>query len=407
MTTYHYEAVNGRGDTVKGVLSAESEKAVRNKLREIELLPVWITTKANKSLLARLHAIEIGSKKPALNSLQLAIWTRQMASLLAAGLSVDKAIYSLIEESPSDAAKEMLSEVHTQLRSGVPLSSALGTQQLVFSGVYCSVIAAGEKTGSLDKVFDNLATELEASQALKQQVISAATYPVLVCAIAFCIVAFLMAYVLPQIANSLSSTKQALPLLTEMMLGLSEFMRSYWWAMFALIGLVVVGFKAAMRNPAFALVVHQNALRVPTLGTLIRDYNCARFSTTFGMLTTAGVPVLDALNSASLTVGNRAIRDDLEHVTALVREGAAIGAAMATRSTFPRLMGTFAKLGGETGRLGEMMRNVGAQLSTEVQRKAQQLASILEPALIVVMGGAVMLIVLAVMQPMMEMNSFI
>jgi general secretion pathway protein F len=256
-------------------------------------------------------------------------------------------------------------------------------------------------------VLERLADDLEESQTLKSKLIGAALYPAIVTLVAIVIVMFLVGYVVPQVANVFAGTKRALPFLTVAMLSISAFVRSYGWAVLG--ALVATGFlfKLALRQDTFREKFDAATLRLPLVGRLARDYNAARFASTLAMLAGAGVPILKALQAAAETLSNRSMRADALDALMLVREGAPLASAMAQKKRFPGLVSMFARLGEQTGQLPVMLQRAARQLSTEVQRRAMALATILEPLLIVAMGLVVMLIVLAVLLPIIQLNQFV
>jgi general secretion pathway protein F len=238
------------------------------------------------------------------------------------------------------------------------------------------VIGAGESSGSLGPVLENLADDLEARQALQSKLIGASLYPAIVTLVAIVIVIFLVSYVVPQVAGVFAGTKRALPFLTVVMLGISDFVRSYGWFMLAVLLLAAVGFRLALRNEAFRERFDAQWLRLPLIGRLSRSYNAARFAGTLAMLAGAGVPILKALQAAAETLNNRALRADAMDALVLVREGAPLASALAQKKRFPGLVAMFARLGEQTGQLPLMLQRAATQLSTEVQRRAMHLATI-------------------------------
>ncbi|HEY2257028.1 MAG TPA: type II secretion system F family protein, partial [Variovorax sp.] len=232
-------------------------------------------------------------------------------------------------------------------------------------------------------------------------------YPAIVTLVAIVIVIFLVSYVVPQVANVFAGTKRALPILTVGMLGLSSLVRNYGWAVLGVIVLLVVAARMALARDAVRERFDAAWLNLPLVGKLARGYNAARFASTLAMLATAGVPILRALQAASETLGNRAMRSDALDALVLVREGAPLASALAQKKRFPGIVSMFARLGEQTGTLPLMLQRASNQLGAEVQRRAMHLATILEPLLIVAMGGVVMLIVLAVLMPIIQLNQFI
>lgn len=256
-------------------------------------------------------------------------------------------------------------------------------------------------------MLESLADDLEARQALRAKVIGAALYPAIVTVVAIVIVLFLVGYVVPQVASVFAGTKRALPFLTVAMLAISDFVRSYGWAVLGALAVAAAGVRVALARPAFREKFDGWWLRLPLVGKLARGYNAARFAGTLAMLAGAGVPILKALQAAAETLNNRALRADALEALALVREGAPLASALAQKKRFPGLVAMFARLGEQTGRLPQMLERAATQLGNEVQRRAMQMATILEPLLIVGMGLIVMLIVLAVLQPIIQLNQFV
>jgi general secretion pathway protein F len=256
-------------------------------------------------------------------------------------------------------------------------------------------------------VLERLADELEAADALRHQIIGAALYPAIVSAIALAIVVFLVTYVVPQVATVFAGSQRALPLLTRLMMGTSEAVRHHGGWLLALGALAALAAALAYRRPELGRRLDAAWLRMPLVGRLARGYNAARFCSTLAMLTGAGVPILRALQTAADTLGNRAMRADVLDAVVLVREGAPLSSALGGRPRFPALVPMFARLGEQTGQLPAMLQRAATLLAADVQRRASRLATLLEPLLIVTMGGVVMLIVLAVLLPIMQLNQLV
>jgi len=269
------------------------------------------------------------------------------------------------------------------------------------------VVAAGEQSGALGPVLEKLADDLEERQDLASKLIGAMAYPAIVSVIAFLIILFLVTYVVPQIAGTFTSSKRALPWLTVAMLATSDFVREWGWLMLLVTVAAGTGLAQALKRPQFRLRFDAGFLRVPLLGRLARGYNAARFAGTLAMLAGSGVPILKALQAAAETLSNHAMRADALDALVQVREGAPLGAAMAGKKRFPGILAMFARLGEQTGQLPQMLERAARQLSVEVQRRAMAAATLLEPLLIVVMGAVVLLIVMAVLLPIIQMNTWV
>jgi len=314
---------------------------------------------------------------------------------------------ALADEAEDPRQRELVAHLGAEVNAGSPFARALTGFPREFDDVYRGVVAAGEQSGQLGGVLDKLANDLEEQQQLKSKLIGATLYPAIVSLFAIIIVIALLVFVVPQVAQVFSSSKRALPFLTQFMLGLSAFMRGWGW----LLGLVVFGglgvLIVARREEAFRKRFDAFWLELPIIGRLSRGYNAARFAGTLAMLAGSGVPILKALQAAAETLSNRAMRADAMEALVQVREGAPLASALAAKKRFPGLLSMFARLGEQTGQLPLMLQRAATQLSGEVQRRALAIATILEPLLIVVMGLVVMLIVMSVMMPIMQMNTWV
>jgi len=400
---YTFEALQADGKSRQGVIEADTARAARALLREQALVPLTVEpVTTGGSVLTR----PLGGAR-AFNASQLAIWTRQLAGLIGAGLPLERALTALVDEAEHERQRHLLAALRAEVNAGAPLARAMAQHPRDFSPVYTAVIAAGEQGGHLGLVLERLADDLEERQTLKAKLIGAALYPAIVTVVAIVIVVFLVSYVVPQVASVFAGSKQALPTLTVLMMALSQFVRAWGgWLLLALV-LIAAGARLALQNDVLRQKFDAAWLRLPLIGRLARGYNAARFGANLAMLAGAGVPILRALQAAGETLHNRAMRADAEDALVMVREGAPLAAALAQKPRFPGLLAMFARMGEQTGQLPAMLQRASAQLSAEVQRRALQLATVLEPLLIVVMGVVVLLIVLAVMLPIIQLNQWV
>lgn len=411
MPAYSFEALDAQGQTRKGIMEADSAKSARGLLRAQSLVPLSVeSVSAGQAGSAQEggHGINSGLfAKRVFGANRLSIWTRQLAGLVTAGLPLERALTSLTDEAEDEAQRNLVAALRAEVNGGSSFAKALSQHPREFSSIYTAVIGAGEQSGNLGLVLERLADDLEERLALKAKLIGAALYPAIVTLVAIVIVLFLVGYVVPQVASVFAGTHRTLPFLTVAMLGLSDFVRGYGWFMLLLVGLMAAGLRLMLAKAEFREKFDAAWLNLPLLGKLARGYNAARFANTLAMLTAAGVPILKALQAAAETLNNRAMRSDALDALVLVREGAPLASAMAQKKRFPGLLSMFARLGEQTGQLPLMLGRAASQLSTEVQRRAMQLATILEPLLIVVMGLVVMLIVLAVLLPIIQLNQWV
>ena len=406
MPAYSYTALDAQGDKQQGVLDADTARAARSALRARSLVPLSVEPLGNTANTGLNSKGALFSRR-AFSTTQLAIWTRQLAGLVAAGLPVERALTSLAEEAEDPAQRDLVATIRAEVNGGSTLAAALAQHPRAFSAIFVAVIGAGEHSGQLGLVLERLADDLEEQQNLRAKLLGAALYPAIVSVIALVIVLFLLAYVVPQVASVFAGSHKALPLLTEVMLAISAAVRNYGWLMLVALILIAACARFAWASAAFRLKFDTALLRVPVVGRLARGYNAARFASTLAMLGAAGVPILKSLQAASDTLSNNAMRADALQALALVREGAPLASALAHKQRFPALLGMFARLGEQTGQLPAMLDRAAVQLRNEVQRRAIHLATLLEPLLIVVMGMVVMLIVLAVLLPIIQLNQLV
>ncbi len=403
MPAYAFEALSADGQTRKGTLEADSAKSARTQLRTQGLVPLSVEA---------VQAAKAGSAgalftRRVLGAQALSVWTRQLAGLVVSGLPLERALASLSSEAESDAERNLVADLRAEVNSGSTFARALAQHPREFSTIYVAVVGAGEQSGNLGLVLEHLAQDLEDQQVLNAKLLGAALYPAIVSLVALAIVLFLVTYVVPQVASVFAGSKRALPFLTVLMLGFSDVVRSYGWLMLTAVVAGTAAARWALRAPELRYRFDAAWLGLPIIGRLSRSYNAARFASTLAMLAAAGVPILKALQAASDTLSNQAMRRDAQDALVAVREGAPLASALAQKKRFPGLLSMFARLGEQTGQLPLMLQRAASQLSSEVQRRAMQLATLLEPLLIVFMGLVVMLIVLAVLLPIIQMNQLV
>jgi general secretion pathway protein F len=403
MPAYRFEALDAAGKAQDGLLEADNAKAARSQLRARALVPLAVTPVT----MAAADAPGARFTRRVFGATGLAVWTRQLAGLVGAGLPLERALSALAEEAETPRQRELLAHLKSEVNAGSPFARALATAPREFDEVYRAVVAAGEGSGALGLVLERLADDLEQQQALRARVRGAMAYPAIVSVVALVIVVVLMTWVVPQVAGVFTSSKRALPGLTVAMLGISAFVRQWGWALALAAAGGAALYLLARRGEAFRERSDALLLRLPLLGRLARGYNAARFGGTLALLAGAGVPILKALQAAAETLGNRAMRADALDALVQVREGAPLASALAGKKRFPALLAMFARLGEQTGQLPQMLQRASAQLSAEVQRRAMTAATMLEPILIVVMAVVVLLIMLAVLLPIIQLNTWV
>ena len=405
MPAYTYHAINALGRNVQGVIEAESERAARSQLRQQSLVTVKLQalslTPATRKGDVVLWQARVFSHT------SLAVWTRQLASLVSAGLPLERALSALLEQADTPAQRELQAQVRAEVNAGAPLAQALAMHPREFDPLYLAVVDSGEQSGRLAQVLVQLANDLHAANQMRAKLLSASLYPAIVSGVALLIVVFLLAYVVPQVAQVFTSTQRHLPTLTVAMLAVSGWLQHGWLWLCAALFLGWLVLVMGLRQAHFRLQFDAWWLRLPLLGRLTVGYNAARFAGTLALLAGAGVPILKSLQTASQTLSNTALRDQALQAIEMVREGAPLAVALSQNKQLPGLLPMFASLGEQTGQLPQMLQHAAEHLAEEVQRRALQLATVLEPLLIVTMGVVVMLIVLAVMLPIIQLNQFV
>jgi len=399
MPAYRFEASTDAGRIERGVIDADSPRLARALLRERGLAPLDVVPIAQQEGPARL-----GSR---LRSAELTLVTRQLASLLSARLPLEQALGAVIEQAERPAVRERFSAVRGEVVAGQSFAQALARYPKDFPEVYRALVAAGEQSGDLSVVMERLADYVEARSALAQRIGLAFTYPAIVTLVAILVIVALLTYVVPQVVGVFAQTRQQLPMLTVGLIALSDFVRSWGWLLLGALALAGLALRFSLRSPSLRLAWHRQLLSAPLFGRLIRGVNTARFASTLGILAASGVPLIRSLQAGSQTLSNDAMRVNVEDAIERVREGVALSRALAAGGHFPPLMIHMIASGEATGELAEMLQRTAATLSSETERRALALTGILEPALILVMGAVVLVIVLAVLQPIIEINQLV
>lgn len=402
MPTYQYEAANATGQIERGLIDADTERNARQTLRARGLLPLSLRTASG----GRAKAGQI-LKGPRISDADLGWLTRQLASLLAARLPLEAALSATLEQAERQHVANTLASVRADVRAGHRLGEALAARPRDFPPIYRALIDAGEQSGDLSQVMEKLADYIESRGALRNKILTAFIYPVIVSIVSIGIVIFLLSYVVPQVVGAFSQTQQALPLLTRLMLSASGFVQD-WGAITALSLTALFGlWRWHLRHPAARLAWHTRVLRLPLLGRYVLGVNTARYAATLAILTSSSVPLLAALEAASRTLSNDKLKQAVDDATRNVREGSPLAPALAAQKVFPPLLIHLIGSGERTGELPDMLDRAARTLSTELERRAMTMTALLEPLMILVMGGIVLLIVLAVMMPIIEINQMI
>ena len=405
MPAFRYQAVDATGAPLNGVVNADSARAARADLRAQGLLP--ITVEAIASQLDEAGKSRKRAFGDHLSTVELALFTRQLASLLEASLPLEQAFSALLEQAERAYVRDLIGSIRSEVMGGASLSAALARHPRDFADIYRALVGSGEQTGQLARVLSRLADYIERRNALVQKIRLAFTYPAIVTVVAFLIVIFLLTYVVPQIVSVFANTKQKLPFLTIVMLGISDFVRHYGWIVLLLIIALVFAWHRALQRPAIKLRWHTWLLTAPLYGRFERSLNTARFASTLAITTGSGVPILQALQTSRDTLTNVAMRAQVETATSSVREGSGLARALSAHKHFPAMLIHMIRAGEVTGELPAMLERAANAQEQDLERRAMTIAGLLEPALILAMGVVVLLIVLAVLMPIIEINQLV
>jgi len=403
MARFRFVAVTFDGQSEKGVIEGESLKAARQQLLDKGLVPTKLVPDDENEAKSGFAGFLSGQR--AIKPADLAVVTKQLALLVRSGLPIDEALKMLADESPKASTRLVLMAMVQELQSGVPLSKAMQGQPATFDKLYQSVVAAAEQSGLMAPVLTQFAEFLEKKQATRQKVIAAMVYPVMLISISFLVMIVLMTYVIPQVTRVFESTRQKLPFMTEVVMHISAFLNN--WGLVLLMSIIVLGWlvRRILKNPEMRLRFDTRCLSLPLIGPVLLAHETARFSNTMSMLVGANVPILSALKSSRDTLSNTYLKSAIETTELQVREGSALSRALGAQAVFSPLFVHMLRSGEATGQLAEMLKFGAENAEFEADKTTKMFTSVLEPVMILLMGSMVLVIVMAVMQPILEMNS--
>jgi len=406
MGAFEYTALDSAGRQHKGVLEGDTARQVRGLLREKSLLPVAVNEVAAEESRSQRSAGAFAVLRR-VSTGDLSLLTRQLATLVRAGLPLEEALLAVSQQTERPRVQSILLGVRARVMEGHTLAAGLADFPRVFPEIYRATVAAGEQSGHLDAVLERLAEYTESREVLRQKVLGAMLYPIVLTIMSFGIVSMLLAYVVPKVVAVFANSKAKLPLATRVLVTLSDGIRAYGiWIVLAVIVFIVL-FVQWQKDPANRRRVHRGLLTLPLAGKLLRGFNTARFTRTLSILTASAVPVLDALRISGEVVTNLPMRDAVTEATARVREGAPIGRSLASSRLFPPMTIHLISSGESSGQLENMLERAALNQERELEGLVTALTGLLGPLLIVFMGLFVMGIVFAMLLPIFEMNALI
>ena len=405
MVVYEYRGLDPAGRDLKGIIDADSPRLARAKLRRSGIFPTEILTDrhAKKSGVEG-EGVPIGALFGRIRIQEISIMTRQMATLVGAGLPIVEALTALIDQTENVRLKKVITQVRESVNEGSSLADAMRRFPKVFSELYANMINAGESSGALDIVLKRLADFMENQVMLRNKVLATLTYPIILVLVGIAILSFLLAFVVPKVVRIFDDLHQALPIPTVILIAVTDFLGDYWW----LILVVVGGSILALRQYAATEKGHQNynrmILRIPVMGKLLRIIVTTRFARTLAILLNSGIPLLQSMDIAKAVVNNVVISDAIESAKEGIREGESIAEPLRRSKVLPSMVTHMIAVGEKTGELEQMLFKVSEAYDNEVETTMSRMTSLLGPIVILVLGGVVLFIVLAILLPMFEMN---
>ena len=406
MSVFEYRGiVVGTGKPIKGVRDAENPKALRAALRKDGVL-LTVATEGKAAEAKNSKDIKLFEFMGRPSTSDVAVLTRQLATLIGAGIPLFESLAALCEQVENEQLKRALTAVREQVREGISFAKALEAHPTVFPPLYVNMVRAGEASGTLQQVLERLTQFMESQAKLQGKVTSALAYPILMSIIGITLVSILMVAVVPNVTTIFASMDQALPWYTALLITTSDFMASYWWLLLALLILGIYSFRRWKKKPAGRMKWDTFVLKVPVFGKVILMLSIARFARTLSTLLASGVAILTAMDIVANVLGNSALEAVIHEAISSIREGQSIAEPLRRSGKFPPIVTHMITVGEKSGQLEAMLESVANAYDTEVENRVQILTSLLEPLIIVMMGSVVGFIAVSILMPLIQMSSF-
>ncbi len=403
MPVFEYRALKSDGAATEGIVDADTAREARSKLRAQNLMVTEIAQVEHEE--ERRATIRMPDVFKGKRLTEVSVVTRQLGTLLNAGIPLTQALSALIEQSDTRALEAAFRDIRERVQSGTTFADALAHHPTYFSELYVNMVRAGEAAGNLDGVLLSLADYIHAQSRLRGKVAAAMTYPIIMVIIATGVVIFLLGYVVPQITSILTEQKRALPMTTEVLISVTDFLRHYWWALAGgAVGLWLL-FKAMIATANGRLFWDTFVLRMPIFGSLFKKQAVSRFSVTFATLLESGIPALEALNIVKTVVNNVLLSQTIDTVRTKIMEGADIATPLKRTQVFPPVVSYMIAVGEESGKLETLLRRVAEMYDEEIDIATQKITALIEPIMIVIMAGIVGFIVLSILLPILELSN--
>lgn len=401
MPVYNYKAINDKGESVKGVISAESVKIASDKLRKGGIYLSSIKEASG----SRRSSVSLPWNRVSIS--ELAVMTRQFSTLISSGLPLETSLVALYEQTDDQKLKGILSQVRSRVSEGSSLHAALEEHEGAFSDLYVSMVRAGEASGTLDVVLDRLADFLEKQLELTSKIRSAMIYPAIMFVVGLGVLVFMMTFVIPKVANIFEASNKALPFVTVMLIGASDFLRENFVLLLVFLAVVLFFGHRYVKTPSGKKVYDRFSLRIPVFGKMSSKVMISRFTRTLSTLLSSGIPLLESIRVSESVMGNSLYVDNIRDVRVKVAEGAAFGGCLGQTGIFPPLMVRMVSVGEEAGKMEVMLSKVADMYDTEVDGMLATLTSLLEPVMILIMGVVMGFIVFAILLPVLNLTSVI
>lgn len=406
MAAFDYQAVDSRGKIKKGVIEGDTPRQARALLREQGLMPTdvvpTLTNKKNKS-----GKVRSKSNKGKVSAAELALITRQLATLVESGLPLEEALVAIAEQGEKNTIKSMIMGVRTKVTEGYGLAESMAEYPKIFNRLYRAMVAAGEKSGHLDKVLNRLADYTEQREQMRSQIIQALVYPIIMTVVAVGVIAILLTKVVPQIVGQFEHMGANLPGSTKLLIASSDFLQAYGFFIVLFIAMVMLLISQLLKKPKFELAYHQRIIAFPGIGKIAKGLNTARFARTLSILSASAVPLLESMKISGEVLDNLYIKQQVKLAADKVREGTSLRLSLEQTKLFPPMMLHMIASGEKSGELEQMLGRAADNQDKEFEALMNISLKAFEPALMVVMAGVVLFIVMAILEPILKLNTFV
>ncbi|MCL1067771.1 type II secretion system inner membrane protein GspF [Shewanella olleyana] len=405
MAAFEYKALDSNGKQQKGVIEADTARHARSQLREQRLMPLELQPVAEKEAKAKSSGLKLFQR--GISVAELALITRQIATLVAAGLPIEESLKAVGQQCEKDRLASLVMAVRSRVVEGYSLADSLAEYPHVFDDLYRAMVASGEKSGHLEVVLNRLADYTERRQQLKSKLTQAMIYPIVLTVVAIGVIAVLLAAVVPKVVGQFEHMGQELPGTTQFLILASDFVQSYGLVVLGLLFAAFVLFKQMLKKPNFRMLFDTWLLKAPVIGKVSKGINTARFARTLSILSASSVPLLEGMRIASEVLLNVKVRAAVDDATARVREGTSLGAALTNTKLFPPMMLYMIASGEKSGQLEQMLERAADNQDSEFESNVNIALGVFEPMLVVSMASVVLFIVMAILQPILELNNLI